>query len=202
MNKLGADFWDYRYSLRNAEWDAEPNEWIVNAVSGVDPGSALDVGCGEGADAIWLAQRGWDVTAVDISAVALERARLADHTGRVHWQREDLLTWEPPTLKFDLAAAHFLRFEKPEREIVFGKVLRAVRAGGTLLVVAHDVSDLETTIGRFPMPQSYYTAADIAALLEINTWDVVESGSFARDAVDPDGQTVTVHDVVLRARRM
>jgi SAM-dependent methyltransferase len=201
VTKLDATFWDDAYRSREAAWSGEPNDRIVDAVAGLEPGLALDVGCGEGADAIWLAERGWRVTATDISSVALERARAIDRTGCVEWLQADLLEWEPTASTYDLVAAHFVHFASPEREIVFGRLAAAVRPHGTLLVVAHHPSDLQTTAGRWPMPDFYYTADDIAALLEPGDWDIVDAASCARSAVDPNGRTITVHDTVLKARR-
>jgi SAM-dependent methyltransferase len=190
--KLDATFWDEAYRSRNAAWSGEPNDRIVNGVEGLQPGRALDVGCGDGADAIWLAERGWQVTATDISSIALERGRANDRSGHIEWLQADILVWEPPPSIYDLVAAHFVHFASPEREMVFGRLAAAVRPHGVLLVVAHHPSDLQTTAGRWPMPDFYYTADDIAALLEPGDWEVVVAASCARSAVDPNGRTITV----------
>jgi SAM-dependent methyltransferase len=196
-----ATFWDERYRSRETAWSAEINERVADAVAGVAPGFALDAGCGEGADAVWLAEHGWQVTAADISAVALERGRANDSTGRVEWRQADLLVWEPAASSYDLVTAHFVHFPSPQRESMFRRLATAVRPRGTLLIVAHHPSDLETTARRPPMPEVFYTADEIAAQLEPADWDIIDAGAFARGAVDPDGQTITVHDTVLRARR-
>ena len=201
MNDHDATFWDERYRSREEAWSAEINERVADAVAGVVPGRALDAGCGEGADAIWLAEHGWRVTAADISAVALERGRANDSTGRVEWLQADLLVWEPAASSYDLVTAHFVHFPSPQREMMFRRLAAAVRPRGTLLIVAHHPSDLETTARRPPMPEVFYTADEIAAQLEPADWDIIDAGAFARGAVDPDGQTITVHDTVLRARR-
>jgi SAM-dependent methyltransferase len=200
MPEFDEAFWDNVYRSRDAAWSGEPNDRIVAAVAGAEPGYALEVGCGDGADAIWLAQHGWNVTAVDISAVALERARAMDATGRVEWRRADLLEWEPRASAYDLVAAHFVHFAAAERAIVFPRLAAAVRSGGVLLVVSHHPSDLETTARRCPMPEYFYTADDVAALLEPGVWDV-ETTTDAREIPDRNGDPVTVHDSVLRARR-
>ena len=201
MTELDATFWDNAYRSRDATWSSEPNDRIVDAVAGVEPGFALDVGCGEGADAIWLAERGWQVTATDISAVALERARANDRTGHIEWLQADILVWEPPGSTYDLVAAHFVHFASPEREKVFGRLAAAVRLNGVLLIVAHHPSDLQTTAGRWPMPAYYYTADDVAILLEPDDWNIVEASTCPRSAVDPSGQSITVRDAILTARR-
>lgn len=201
MMKLDAAFWDNAYRSRQAAWSPEPNDLVVAAVADVKPGRALDVGCGDGADAIWLAERGWRVTASDISSVALERGRAMDQTGRIEWLQADLLEWTPEASAYDLVAAHFVHFAAQEREIVFRRLAAAVRPHGTLVVVAHHPSDLQTTAGRWPMPELYYVADDIAALLKPTEWQIVDAAVRPRSAVDPQGQTITVHDTVFQARR-
>ena len=104
-------FWEDRYSSRSALWSGNPNPHLVSEVSDLSPGTALDAGSGEGADAIWLAERGWQVTAVDFSAVALERgaaqaaARGADISGRIAWLHQDLIEWVPAEASYDLVSA-------------------------------------------------------------------------------------------------
>ncbi len=201
MENLDAAFWDERYRSRDEPWSDDINDRVADAVAGVEPGRALDAGCGEGADAIWLAEHGWDVTAADISSVALERGRANDATGRVKWLQADLLVWEPVAAAYDLITAHFVHFPRPQREIVFRRLAAAVRPRGTLLIVGHHPSDLQTTARRPPLPEVFYTADEIAALLEPGDWEIVDAGAFARSATDPDGRPITVHDTVLRARR-
>jgi SAM-dependent methyltransferase len=200
-----ATFWDERYRSADAIWSGEPNTQLVAEVSGLVPGTALDVGCGEGADAVWLAEHGWHVTAIDISTVALERARTAALAAgvseRVVWQPADITASAPPERSYDLVSAQFMQLAPPLRDAAFRGLAGAVKSGGTLLVVGHHPSDLETTVRRPRMPGVLYTAADIAALLAANEWDIVTAAARARSATDPEGRAVTVHDGVLRARR-
>src|SRR5262245_34545887 len=106
-------FWDDRYGSADQIWSGNPNQRLVEQTANLTPGTALEVGCGEGADAIWLAERGWQVTAVDVSTVALERAarqaaRIGpDVAGRIEWQQADILAWQPTPRHFDLVTAHF-----------------------------------------------------------------------------------------------
>jgi SAM-dependent methyltransferase len=203
MNEVyDAGFWDQMYRDRHTAWDAEPNPFLAADIDGLVPGTALDVGCGEGSDSVWLAERGWHVTAVDISAVALDRGRAADTKHRVDWVEADVLTWQPPTEAFDLVSTHFLHIPPADRAGVFGRLAQAVRPGGTLLVVSHHVSDLETTVGRWPMPELYYEAEDIAALLSPDRWAIAFGGKRPRHTQDPGGNPVTIHDMVLKARRL
>jgi SAM-dependent methyltransferase len=196
--------WDDRYRSAGAVWSGEPNPQLVAEVSGLAPGTALDAGCGEGADAVWLAERGWQVTALDISSVALERARTAavaaGVAARIAWRHGDIAAWTPER-PYDLVAAHFMHFASPLREIVFRRLAAAVAVGGTLLIVGHHPSDLETTVRRPRMPGVLYAAEDVAALLDPAAWDVLVKESRPRGVTDANGASVTVHDAVLRARR-
>lgn len=198
---LDAAFWDARYRDHQAPWDAEPNPHLARVAADLTPGSALDVGCGEGSDAVWLASHGWQVTATDLSQVALDRGRAHDPTGRVTWLQADLLSWEPPVAAFDLVSAHFVHFAPTDRTALFKRLAGAVKPGGTLLVVSHHPSDLETTAGRRPIRELFYTAADIIAVLDPAGWEVVEDLASPRAMMDPEGRPITVHDAVLVARR-
>ena len=197
-----AAFWDERYRCRDAAWDSEPNPFLADDIAGLIPGTALDLGCGEGSDAVWLAKRGWRVTAVDISNVALDRGRAADEAHQVSWLQADVLTWQPPADAYDLISMHFFHVAPVERTALFGRLAAAVRPGGTLLVVAHHVSDLETTIGRPPLPELFYTADDVAASLVTGRWEILFGGTRPRRATDPEMRAITIHDTVLKARRL
>lgn len=199
--------WDDRYRSRDALWSGKPNRYLVSETDGLTPGLALDAGAGEGADAIWLATRGWRVLAVDISAVALERAtahaigRGDDIAGRIQWRHEDLASFEPAAAAFDLVTAQYLHLPAVPRRVVFSRLAGAVAPGGTLLIVGHHPSDLQTTMPRPPLPELFYTGDDIAAILHDGEWEIVTSAAPGREATDPDGNAVTIHDTVFRARR-
>jgi SAM-dependent methyltransferase len=170
------------------------------------PGAALDVGSGEGADAIWLASRGWQVTAVDFSTTALQRGEAqakalgAAVAERINWVHADLTTWEPKG-HFDLVSAQFMHLPATPRQALFVRLATAVAPGGTLLIVGHHLSDLQTTIPRPPMPDLYFTAEEIADFLDPDRWDVLVADTRPRPASDPEGQETTIHDAVLRARK-
>lgn len=197
-----AAFWDQKYRQHHGAWDSEPNPFLAQDIAGLEPGTALDVGCGEGSDAIWLAGHGWQVTAVDISNVALARARAADVARQVSWLQADVLDWQPPAAAFDLVTTHFLHIPPAGRPALFGRLALAVRPKGMLLVVAHHVSDLETSIGRPPIPDLYFTADEVAALLTPGRWEVLFGGTRPRSATDREGRAVTIHDMVLKAQRI
>jgi SAM-dependent methyltransferase len=200
------DFWDERYRSAPKIWSGDPNPQLVAEVAGRPPGRALDVGCGEGADAIWLARQGWTVVATDISSVALERgARHARDTdpavsARIEWRQADLLASPPEPDSFDLVSAQFLQLPPELRTRLFTALIAEVRPGGTLLVVGHHPSDLATGAPRPQMPELFYSAEEIAALLD-DAWTVDVSDARPRPASTPDGAEVTVHDAVLVATR-
>ncbi len=201
----GAEFWDERYRSSKRIWSGNPNPQLVAEAAGFAPGRALDVGCGEGADAIWLAERGWEVVGMDISQVALERA--ADHARatapeaarRITWQQADLIKSAPPTDSFDLVNVQFMHLPSVPRAAMFRGLAAAVRANGMLLIVAHHPSDLESGVKRPPDPDLYYTAEDVAALLG-DGWSVEVSDARSRKQL-ADDKEVTVHDTVFCARR-
>ncbi len=201
------EFWDARYRSTDKMWSGNPNPRLVEQIADLAPGTALDVGSGEGADVIWLAARGWQVTGIDVSTVALDRAaeRAAEAgeavADRITWQQVDLLSWSPPPLQFDLVSAQFMHLPKEQRERVFQRLAALVSPGGTLLIVGHHFSDLQTTVPRSPRAELYFTAADVAALLDRREWDIIVSAEQSRGATDPEGRTVAIQDAVLRARR-
>jgi SAM-dependent methyltransferase len=199
--------WDDRYRSRDALWSGKPNPYLVSECDGLTPGLALDVGAGEGADAIWLATRGWRVVASDISAVALERAaahaaeRGEDMAGRIEWRHEDIASVQPAAATFDLVTAQYLHLPTAARAVAFGALAAAVAPGGTLLIVGHHPSDLQTSVPRPPLPELFYTGDDIEVLIG-GGWDIVTNAAPGRVATDPDGNAVTIHDTVFRAARL
>jgi SAM-dependent methyltransferase len=201
------EFWDERYRSHTRVWSGTPNPQLVSEVAGLAPGDALDIGAGEGADAVWLAERGWQVTAVDLSDVALERAaahaseRGADIAGRITWQQADITEWAPPESSYDVVSSQFMHLASAERGPFIDRLAAAVRPGGTLLVVGHHPSDLETSVRRPRLPDRLFAPADIAACLPASDWVIEVAAARPRSVTDPDGQPVTVHDSVVRATR-
>ncbi len=206
------EFWEDRYRSAAAIWSGNPNPRLVEQATGLAPGTALDVGSGEGADAIWLAARGWQVTGLDISTVALDRAaQRAAQVGqeiadRITWQQADLLTWssstiQPPAVQFDLVSAQFMHLPRGTMQAVHRALAAAVRPGGTLLIVGHHPSDLDSTMARPRVPEMFYTADEIAAELDPTEWEIVVAAAPERAATDPDGRSVMIRDAVLNAVR-
>jgi SAM-dependent methyltransferase len=195
--------WDAKYGEGDgARWSGRPNGRLVAEVADLAPGRALDVGCGEGADAVWLAQRGWAVTAIDVSDVALSRARAA--AGRagvvVDWVGGDALQAGAAARSFDLVSMQYPALLKAAGENAVRTLLDAVRPGGLLLAVYHDLDDEHRAHmkARGTDPAAYVGADDLRALLA-DDFDVELHATGPR--IDPPPETPHVADVVLRARR-
>ncbi len=205
------EFWDDRYRSADRLWSGRPNAQLVAQASELTPGDALDVGCGEGADAIWLAARGWRVTAVDVSAVALDRgARAAEARGlegRICWQRQDLLTWDPAPARFDLVSAQYMYLPAPAFEEMQVRLTAAVRPGGTLLLVGHDADHLRANGAT--VAEMAWSARQLSRALDAADWEILVAEEVERPAADADGPHQADNhqadnhqaDTVLRARR-
>lgn len=197
---MDAEHWNEMYRGRDRIFSGSPNPVLVTEITGLPPGRALDVGCGEGADALWLARRGWQVTAVDISATALNRAAAttdARDRGRVAWTRADLTT-TPPTGSFDLVSSHYFPLRRRPGHPALHGLLNAVAPGGTLLFTTHARADLTPSDGFDP--DDYYQPDDIAPHLG-PTWNVLVNDTRPRTTATPTG-THRTHDTVLRAVRL
>ncbi|MYW06726.1 class I SAM-dependent methyltransferase [Streptomyces sp. SID3343] len=197
---MDAQHWDEMYRNREQVFSGNPNPVLVTEITDLPPGHALDVGCGEGADALWLARRGWQVTAVDISATALQRAAAAatDMQGRVTWARADLSTTPPPPGAFDLVSIHYFPLRRRPGHTTLHRLLDAVAPGGTLLFTTHARADLTRTEDLDPA--DYYQPDDIAPLLG-PTWNVTVAATRPRTTPPPAG-THHTHDTILRAVRL
>jgi SAM-dependent methyltransferase len=220
--------WDKRYSEEDQMWSGKPNGTLVAEVAGLAPGRVLDVGCGEGADAIWLAERGWDVTALEVSGVALERAarHAADAGVSVRWVHAGMVEAALPSASFDLVSAQYPVLARTPDLVAERAVLDAVAPGGVLLFVHHadmehrhdhgpdhspghgagesdgeDEHGPEAEGGRDFDPADYVWPANLAARLD-DDW-VVEVDE-RRPRVAPESGAGAGHtdDLVLRARRL
>ncbi|WP_026548967.1 class I SAM-dependent methyltransferase [Arthrobacter sp. Br18] len=198
------DFWDRRYAEQHRIWSGNPNPQLVAETRELPPGHALDVGCGEGADALWLAGRDWRVTAVDISPVALARAReqaeVAEVAQAIEWLAEDLLSWVPEPRGYDLVSVQFMQLPQAARTPLFQRLAASVAPGGMLLIVGHHPSDMHTTAHRPPIAELFYTPEEVAGLLD-ESWTITVCEARPRPTTDPGGNPVTIHDSVLVALR-
>lgn len=197
--------WDGRYGEHgDIRWSGRPNGRLVAEVAALAPGRALDVGCGEGADAIWLAAGGWTVTAVDVSEVALARARAAaDEAGVVvEWIGGDALTTPLPAGTFDLVSIQYPALPKATGEAAVRALLDTVRPGGVLLAVYHDIDDehRELMAAKGFDPADYVGADDLRTLLGDAADFTIELDEIA-PRPDPPSGNPHVADEVLRARR-
>jgi len=181
-----------------------PNPYLVRETRGLPRGTALDAGCGEGDEAIWLASRGWKVTAADISGDALARAAAragarATEDGLdcdVQWLRADLTVWDPGTA-FDLVTTHYAHSSIPQLAF-YDRLSGWVAPGGTLLIVGH----LHTAgFGHEPPAEASVTLTDVTGVLDVTKWMVVTAEEHSRTATSTGGGVVPLRDVVLRATR-
>lgn len=191
--------WDRRYLEKELVWSAEPNRFLVEEVGGLTPGRALDLGAGEGRNAIWLAGLGWRVTAVDFSAVALDKAgRIAASRGvEIDWVNADLGEYRPEPAAFDLVLLLYLHLPWREMASVLGQARAAVAPGGTFLLIGHDRSNLDHGHGGPQQPELLYTAGEVAGILV--GLDIEESGTRYR-AVETERGVVQAVDCLVRAR--
>lgn len=201
-------FWEDRYAGFDRVWSGHVNRVLADVASTIEPGAALDLGCGEGGDAIWLAQQGWEATGVDLSPNAIARAQAAAVNAgvlseRLHLFAADLATWasEP---KYDLVAASFLQSWPVDipREEILRRATQFVAPGGSLLIVAH-ASGTQTPAHdhaperKFPTPEE-----DLAALhLDLSRWNVRTVETRERLGTRPDGTSMTFCDAIVLVQR-
>jgi SAM-dependent methyltransferase len=161
------DDWDRRYAEKELIWSAGPNQFVAELLDAVPPGRALDVATGEGRNAIWLAERGWRVTAVDFSTAGLAKARaLAEGRGvDVEWVNADVREYEPAG-GFDLALIAYLHLPAGQNAAVLRRAAAALAPGGTLLLIGHDRSNLTDGIGGPQDPDVLHTPEDVVAALD------------------------------------
>jgi SAM-dependent methyltransferase len=200
-------FWEGRYRGDEHVWSGEPNRALVDVVAEFDPGRALDLGCGEGGDSIWLARHGWRVTAVDIATTAIARAqdlatrrRISD--GQIAWVVADLAAWRP-TEDYDLVSACFLQspLDFPRTDVL-RTAAGVVASGGHLLVVAHAdappwAEDHDHADHPFVDPVT--ELADLE--LETTAWATLVCDVRPRQATGPNGERAVLKDSVLLLRR-
>jgi SAM-dependent methyltransferase len=207
MSAFDRETYDELYRSAPSVWSGRPNRQLVVEASDLPAGTALDAGSGEGGDALWLAARGWRVTAVDFSPVALERAaaRAAERgvDDRIAWLHADLDTWTPPEEAFDLVTAHYLHATWSDRSRMFAGLAAAVAPGGTLLVVGHLLGE-HWGHGEHHAhdPDALYTAEDVAAVLDPGAWLVVAVETRPRDQEATTATGNPAPDTVLVARRV
>lgn len=202
--RYSQETWDARYAGADRVWSGRPNPTLVEHVADLPPGDALDIGSGEGADSVWLAERGWRVTALDVSPVAL--GRVAAHAAeagvgeRVTTLHHDLMDGSSVPGDHDLVTAHFMHVPRPVFADFHRRLGAAVRPGGALLVVGHHPDDVASGVRRPHGPDLLFTHDDVVAALGEEEWRFVVADSPRRSMATDDGP-VTVRDAVVLAVR-
>lgn len=208
-HQFDRNYWEQHWQQRHQHQPrsrARPvaNPYLARETSGLVPGTALDAGCGVGAEAIWLAARGWHVTAADISASALARAAedaVRDGVAeRVEWVEADLGVWEPGA-PFDLVTTHYAHPAMPQLAF-YDRIARWVAPGGTLLIVGHlHTEPVGHGHGDQPPAEASVTVPDVTAALERSGWEIVTAEEHVRTVAEHGNQAAPLHDVVVRATR-
>jgi SAM-dependent methyltransferase len=185
--------WDDRYRDKELVWTAPPNRFLVEAVDGLTPGTALDLAAGEGRNAVWLAEQGWKVDAVDWSDVALDKGReLARRAGVSVWfTQEDLRSWWPSASVYDLVVIAYLQIPDTERHGSWRGAAQAVAPGGRLIVIGHDSENLTRGYGGPQRPEVLYGTDEVVSIVGEHL-EVVRAEQVIRP-VEDDG---TVHQAI------
>jgi SAM-dependent methyltransferase len=190
--------WDRRYSEPNLLWSAAPNRFLVEEATDLPPGRTLDLACGEGRNALWLAELGWRVTAVDYSSVAIAKARdRAALAGvEIDFVCADLLEYEPELEAYDLVLVLYLQLPAEQRRLVLHRAGLAVAPGGTFLLIGHDLVNMTDGVGGPSDPHVLYTPEQIVS--ELPALEVEKAERVLRDVADADRPAI---DALVRARR-
>ena len=190
--------WDERYAGTELVWTAEPNRFLVAEVGDMPPGQALDLACGEGRNAVWLARQGWEVLGVDFSQNGLDKAAAlaARHDVSVEWVRADVTSYQAPPRTFDLVVILYLHVPRTEWSAVLTHAADALAPGGTLLVVGHDSTNPKEGYGGPQDPDVLYGPEDVVAAL---SGLVIDKAERVRRPVESAGGPVDAIDVVVRA---
>ncbi|WP_034268761.1 class I SAM-dependent methyltransferase [Haloechinothrix halophila] len=195
---MRSEDWDEKFAASEFLFTARPNQTVVAETTSLKPGTALDLACGQGRNAVWLAEQGWHVTAVDFSRVGLDRARqLAESRGvDVTYIEADVVNWQPPVQAFDLVLIAYLQLPWEELKTVLAAARKALAPGGTLLLVGHDADNIDHGYGGPPDPAVLYDAQRIRA--ELDALDVETARQVDR-VVDTDIGPMTAIDTLVKA---
>jgi SAM-dependent methyltransferase len=214
---MDARAWDERYAATELVWSATPNQFVAAELADLRPGRALDLAAGEGRNALWLAERGWHVTAVDFSRVALDKGRALQERHRrdadldIDWVLGDALTFEPDPPRFELAVLAYLQLVADQRREAVRRAFASLRPGGTFFVIAHDSSNLEEGTGGPTDASVLFTAEEVLGDLDGERFEVVRAERVAREvlATAASGtahthrgdETLTAFDALVRVVR-
>ena len=191
------DAWDSRYAQADLVWSAEPNRWFAQEAAALAPGRALDLGAGEGRNAIWLAERGWETTAVDFSAVAIGKGReLARSRGvALTWVVDDLLRYRPAPGTFDLVGVVYIHLVADERRRVLQSAMAALAPGGRAIVIGHHADNLTEGVGGPQDPRLLFTAPEIVA--DLPGLHILRAARLLRDVETDCGRRTAVDALVV-----
>jgi SAM-dependent methyltransferase len=208
---MDARAWDERYAAADLVWSATPNQFVAAEVAALAPGRALDLAAGEGRNALWLAEQGWQVTAVDFSLVGLDKGRALQERhprGRdlhVDWVHADVLSYDAGPVGYDLAVLAYLQLVAGERRTAVRRAFAALRPGGTLLLVAHDSTNLTEGTGGPSDPAVLFTAEDVLGDLDGERFEVERAERVARSVAPGDDHRGeperTAYDALVRVVR-
>ncbi len=199
MAQMEREDWNRKHGAGGLLFGVDPNRFLVAEAGDLRPGRALDVACGAGRNAVWLASRGWTVTGVDFSDVALANARrlAAERHVEVDWVQADVRAWEPGG-EFDLVAVLYLQLPAEERRAALARAAGALARGGTVLVVGHHLQNLQEGWGGPKDPAVLFTPEDVVA--DLAGLEVEKAERVLRPVEDEDGEHVAI-DALVRAHR-
>jgi SAM-dependent methyltransferase len=199
---MKAEDWNRRYADRELLWTARPNRFLVAEAESLPPGRALDLACGQGRNAVWLAELGWRVLGVDFSDVAIGKAHeLAAARGvEAEWLVADLAAYVPDPAAYDLVILFYLQVAADERRVIVRRAAGALAPGGTFLLVGHDLRNLGSGHGGPQDPDVLYLPEDVAADLDGTGLELERAEAVDRPVEMPDGERTAI-DALVRARR-
>lgn len=201
---MDAGAWDERYGTAELVWSTEPNTFVAAECADLPPGRAVDLAAGEGRNAIWLSDRGWDVTAVDFSRAGLDKGQRLAGDRPITWVHADVLAWEPES-RFDLAVLAYLQLPAEQRREAVRRGFGALRTGGTFLLVAHDTTNLTQGVGGPQDERVLMTAEDVLADLDGQAFSVIRAERVAREVTADEAHrgepAQTAYDCLVRLVR-
>jgi SAM-dependent methyltransferase len=197
---MDAHSWDVRYQEADFVWSVTPNATVERYLTGTKPGRALDLGSGEGRNAVWLATQGWDVTAVDFSAAGLEKARRLADSQKVELDlvKADVTQYEAGNREWDLVLLSYLQIPNPDRLKVLADAAQAVALDGIFFVIGHDRSNVVSGWGGPPDESVCYTVDETVSVLA--GFDPIITEVLGREVATDDGTKIAL-DTLVVARR-
>ena len=194
--------WNERYATRGMVWGTEPNRFLADYATGLTPRRVLDLGCGQGRNAVWLATQGHRVTGVDLSPVAVEQARrlAADHAVDVIFEVANVVEdWTPPPDAFDLVVLSYLQLAPHDRRVAHAKAAEAVAPGGTVWLIAHHSDNITDGFGGPQHPEVLFDEKALAA--DFGELELSRNEKVFRDVEGEDGVVRVAHDLLLVATK-